>query len=93
MTKPNRPIASAALVLACVLLPAGFLSHGHDDRALDGHDHDCIVCCLRDHSTLAISAEPSPAAPAALAPAAASAPRRGALPTALDPRLPRGPPA
>ena len=24
MTKPSRPIASAALGLACVLLPAGF---------------------------------------------------------------------
>ena len=93
MTKPNRPIASAALVLACVLLPAGFLSHGHDDRDLDGHDHDCIVCCLLDHPTLATAAEPAPAAPAAPAPVAASARRGRVLRTALDPHLPRGPPA
>ena len=93
MTKPSRPIASAALVLACVLLPAGFLSHGHDDRDLDGHDHDCIVCCLLDHPTLATAAEPAPAAPAALAPVAASARRGRVLRTALDPHLPRGPPA
>ncbi len=93
MTKPNRPIASAALVLACVLLPAGFLSHGHDDRDLDGHDHDCIVCCLRDHSTLTMSAAPAPAAPAALAPVAAPARRGCVLRTEFDPRLPRGPPA
>ena len=92
MTKPSRPIASAALVLACVLLPAGFLSHGHD-RDLDGHDHDCIVCCLRDHSTLAPAASPAPAAPAALAPVAAPARRGCALRTALDLRLARGPPA
>ena len=92
MTKPSRPIASAALMLACVLLPAGFLSHGHDDRDLDGHDHDCIVCCLLDHSTLAAAA-PEPAAPAALAPVAASARRGRVLRTALDPHLPRGPPA
>ncbi len=93
MTRPSRPIASAALVLACVLLPAGFLSHGHDDRDFDGHDHDCIVCCLRDHSTLASAAEPAPAAPAALAPGAASARRGWVLRPALDPRLARGPPA
>ena len=93
MTKPSRPIASAALVLACLLLPAGFLSHGHDDRNFDGHDHDCIVCCLRDHSTLATAAAPAPAAPAALAPVAAPTRRGCALLTALDPRLPRGPPA
>ena len=93
MTKLSRPIASAALVLACVLLPAGFLSHGHDDRDFDGHDHDCIICCLRDHSTLATSAEPEPAAPASLAPAAASARQRRGGRIALDPRLTRGPPA
>ena len=93
MTKPNRPIASAVLVLACVLLPAGFLSHGHDDRDFDGHHHDCIICCLRDHSTLATAAAPAPGAPAALAPVAAPARRGRVLPNAFEPRLPRGPPA
>ena len=93
MTKPSRPIASAALVLACVLLPAGFLWHGHDDRDSGTHDHDCIICGLRDHSTLATSAEPEPAAPAPLAPAAASTRQRRGGRIALDPRLTRGPPA
>ena len=93
MTKLSRPIASAALVLACVLLPAGFLSHGHDDRDFDGHHHDCIICCLRDHSTLATAAAPAAAAPAALAPVAASDRHRSTFWTALDPRLARGPPA
>ena len=93
MTKQSRPIASAALVLACVLLPAGFLSHGHDDRDFDGHDHDCIICCLLDHSTLATAAGPEPGAPRALAPVAASACLDCVLRPPLDPRLARGPPA
>ena len=93
MTKPIRPIASAALVLAYVLLPVGSLSHGHDDRDFDGHDHDCIICCLHDHPPLAPAAAPAPAAPGALAPVAASACLGCVLRPALDPRLARGPPA
>ncbi len=92
MTKPNRPIASA-LVLACVRLRAGYLSHGHDDRALDGRDHDCVICCLGDHSTLTTSAEPATADLAPLAPAAASTRQERGFRTAPDPRLTRGPPA
>ena len=93
MTKPNRPIASAVLVLACVLLPAGFLSHGHDDGDVGGHEHDCIICCLRDHSTAAPAAAPAPAAPVPLVPLAASTGRPRGFRTTPDTHLTRGPPA
>ncbi len=93
MTKPSRPIASAVLVSACVLLPAGFFSHGHDDGDFGGHDHHCTVCCLRDHSTVATAAVPAPAAPVPPALVAASTRRRRGFRTAPDPRSTRGPPA
>lgn len=91
--KRSRALAPAALVLACLLLPAGFVSHGHDDRILDGHDHDCVICCLHDQSGLARAVTPVPAAPVALAPAAASTCQGRGFATALGPRLTRGPPA
>ena len=91
--KPSRAIASTALVLACVVLPAGFVSHGHDDGSLDGHDHDCVVCCLRDHSVLASAAAPALAAPALLASPAASNCAAPGFRTAFDSGLTRGPPA
>ena len=93
MTKSSRPIASALLVLACALLPAGFLSHGHDDGDFDGHDHHCTLCCLRDHSTLASAAAPAPAAVVPLALVAASTRRRHGVRTVSDPHPTRGPPA
>ena len=93
MTKPSRSIASAALVLACALLPAGFLSHGHDDGDADGHEHHCTVCCLRDHSTAATAAVAAPAAVVQLALVAATTRRRCGFQTAPDPHPTRGPPA
>ncbi len=94
MTKPSRPIASAVLVLACALLPAGLLSHGHDDGDLDGHhDHHCTLCCLRDHSTVTTAEAATPAAALPLAPAPAPTRRRPGFRTALDPHPTRGPPA
>ena len=94
MTKSSRPIAFAALLLACVLLPAGFFSHGHDDGDLGDHDHDCIICCLRDHSTLvATTTAPVPAAPDLPAPAAAAMRDQRGHKAALGARTTRGPPA
>ena len=91
--KPSRAVASAALVLACLLLSTGLVSHGHDDGSLDGHDHDCVICCLRDHSILALAAAPEPAPPTPLAPVAASIRHGHGFRPALDPGLTRGPPA
>ena len=88
--KPSRAIASAALVAACCLLPAGLVSHGHDDGSFD---HDCVICGLRDHSILEPAAAPELAAPAPLAPVVASTRLGHGFRTALDPGLTRGPPA
>lgn len=93
MTKPSRPIASAVLVLACALLPAGFLSHGHDDGNFDAHDHHCTLCCLRDHSTVATAEAVAPVAALPLALVVASTRRRRGFRTAPDPHPTRGPPA
>ena len=93
MPKPGRAIAAAALVVACCLLPAGVVPHGHDDGSLDGHDHDCVICSLRDHSVLVPAAAPALTPPAPLAPAAASNRAGRGFGTTLEPRLSRGPPA
>ena len=93
MTKPSWPIVFAALLLACVLPAAGFFSHGHDYGDLRGHDHDCIICCLRVHSTLAMATAPVPAAPVLLAHAAAPMRDRRGHKAALGARTTRGPPA
>ncbi len=93
MTKPSRSIASAMLVLACALLPAGFFAHGHDGGDLDGHDHHCTLCCLGEHATVATLASPELAAPAPLALVAASTRHRRGFPAAPDPHPTRGPPA
>ena len=93
MPKPSRAIAAAALVLACLLLPAGVVSHGHYDGSLDGHDHDCVICSLRDQSVLVPAAPLALAPPAPLAPAAASNRAGRGFVTALDSGLTRGPPA
>ncbi|MCY4027596.1 MAG: hypothetical protein OXH75_14960 [Acidobacteria bacterium] len=91
--KPSRALGTAALVVACFLLPAGLASHGHDDGNLDDHDPDCVTCLLRDHSVLLPAAAPDLAAPAPLAPVAASTRQGHGFLTALDPGLTRGPPA
>ena len=93
MTKPSRPIAFAALLLACALLSAGFVSHGHDHGDLGGHEHDCNLCCLRDHSTLATTSAPAYAAPVMSAHAVASMrDRRDHKPSPAT-HTTRGPPA
>ena len=91
--KPSRAIAAAALVVACFLLPAGVVSHGHDDGNLEGHDHHCVLCSLRDHSVLVVPVAPALAASAPLAPAAASNRAGRGSDAALDSGLTRGPPA
>lgn len=91
--KPSRAVAAAALIVACFLLPAGVVSHGHDDGSLDGHDHRCVLCCLRDHSVLASAPAPALAPPAPLAPGAASTRKGRGFRTTLEPRFTRGPPA
>ena len=93
MTTPSRPIASAVLVLACALLPAGFLSHGHDDGDFDGHHHHCTLCCLRDHSAVATAAVAATTAVVPLALVAAPTRRRHGFRIAPDPHPTRGPPA
>ena len=93
MTKPSRSIAFAVPVLAFALLPAGFLSHGHDDGDFDGHDHHCTLCCLRDHSTVTTAVAAAPAAALPLALVAASTRRLRGFRTASDPHPTRGPPA
>ena len=92
MTKPSRPIAFAVLVLACALLPAGFLSHGHDDGDLGGHDHHCTICCLRDHSTVTTADGAAPAAAVPVALVAAMTRCRHGFRTTPDPHPTRGPP-
>lgn len=59
-----RPLTLAALLLTCVLLPAGFFLHAHDEGDGTGDDHHhCVVCCVSHHAAMA-----SAAAPAALTP-------------------------
>ncbi|MCY4076291.1 MAG: hypothetical protein OXH04_12785 [Acidobacteria bacterium] len=90
--KPGRAIASAALLLACLLLPASVVSHGHDDEHLDDHDRRCVLCCLLDESVLAPSALPALAAPVPLTPVAASNRAGHGVRIPLDSGLTRGPP-
>ena len=88
-----RPAALAALLLACVLLPAGFFSHEHDDGDPGGHDHDCITCCLPHDAAVASDAAPSLSTPE-LTTRAAEKTRRGSAPSATRGTGPtRGPPA
>lgn len=96
MTKPSRSIAVAALLVACVLPSAGFLSHGshgHDHEHFGGHHHDCTICCLRDHPTLTTTAAPVPATACRSAQAVASMRRRCNDLATLSTSPGRGPPA
>lgn len=92
MTKPNRPIAFAALLLACVLLSAGFFFHGHDDEDPGSHDHDCITCCLPHYAALPTAAAPTPSIPELAACAAEATSPGDARGVTLGTPLTRGPP-
>ena len=93
MTKPSRPTALAALLLACAVLSAGFVSHEHDDGHAGGHDHDCVICCVHHHSSATASTTPLPATPDLAVRFAASSSRRGGLDATLATQATRGPPA
>ena len=93
MTKPSRPTALAALLLACALLSAGFVSHGHEDEHAGGHDHDCVICCVHHHSSATGSTAPLPSTPDLAVRFAASSSRRGGLDATLATQATRGPPA
>ncbi len=94
MTKPSRPTALAALLLACALLSAGLVSHEHDeDGHSGGHDHDCVICCVHHHSSATTSTAPLPSTPDLAVRFAASNSRRGGLDTTLATQATRGPPA
>jgi len=93
MTKPGRPTALAALLLACALLSAGFGSHGHEDEHAGGHDHDCVICCVHHHSPVTASTAPPPSTPDLAVRFAASSSRRSGLDATLATPATRGPPA
>lgn len=93
MTKPSWSIAVAVLFVTCVLLSAGFLSHGHDHEHFGGDDRDCTICCLRDHPTLTTTAAPVPATACRSAHAAAPMCRRCSDLATLSTNPNRGPPA
>ena len=93
MTKPSRPNALATLLLACALLPAGFVSHGHDDGHAGDHDHDCVICCVQHHSPVTASAAPLLSTPNLAVRFAASSSHRCGLDATLTTPTTRGPPA
>ena len=93
MTKPSRPTALAALLLACTLLSAGFVSHEHDDGHSGGHEHDCVICCVQHHSSATASTTPLPSTPDLAVRFAASSSRRSGFDATLATQATRGPPA
>ena len=93
MTKPSRPTAFVALLLACALLSAGFASHGHDDGHSGGDDHHCVICCLRHHSPATTTTAPAPSAPDLAAHATRSSCLRSGSDATLATQATRGPPA
>lgn len=92
MTKPGRPTALAALLLACALAAAGSVSHGHDDGHSGGDDHHCAICSLR-HSPATPPPAPAPSAPDLATHAAAPSCRQTGCDATLATQAPRGPPA
>ena len=92
-SRPSRPTALVALLLACALLSAGFVSHGHDDGHSGGDDHHCAICCLRHHSPVTTPTAPAPAAPDLAAYATASSCPESGCDATLATHPPRGPPA
>ena len=94
MTRPrSRPTAFVALLTACALLSAGFVSHGHDDGHSGGDDHHCAICCLRHHSPVTTTTAPAPSAPDVAAHTAVSSARRSGSNATLATQATRGPPA
>ena len=88
-----RPIALAALVLACTLLAPGPFLHEHDDgHAGANHDH-CVVCCLQHHFSVTTTAAPAPVAPDLAAHTAESSRQRSGWGAARTTQATRGPPA
>lgn len=88
------PIAFAALLLACVLLPAGFFLHGHDEGDAGADDHrDCVVCCLLHHAAMAPAGVPAAWTPDVTARATPRPHRGNTRGTTLGIRPTRGPPA
>ena len=92
MTKPSRPTALAALLLACALAAAGSVSHGHDDGHSGGDDHHCVICYLR-HSPATAPPTPAPSAPDLATHAAAPSCRQTGRDATLATQATRGPPA
>ena len=92
MTKPSRPTAFAALLLACALAAAGSVPHGHDDGHSGGDDHRCVICCLRHHSPATTPTAPAPSAPDLATHAAAPICRQTGRDAALANPATRGPP-
>lgn len=95
MKKPSRPLAFAALVLTCVLLPAGSFFHEHDERDATGGDHhNCVNCCIAHCAAIDTRVAPTTASTPELTALAAARTHFGIGPrTALDIRPTRGPPA
>ena len=94
MKKPSRPLAFAALVLTCVLLPAGSLFHEHDEgNATGGDHHHCVICCPPNYAALTSGAAPTASTPELTALAAARTHYRIGPRIALAIRPTRGPPA
>ena len=93
MTKPSRPTALVALLLACALLAAGFVSHAHDDGHAGGDDHHCVICCLRHHSPVTTTTAPAPPVPDLAAHPAAPSCRQSRYASTLATHPTRGPPA
>ena len=93
MTKRRRPITFAALLLACVLLPAGFFPHEQDERDATGDHHHCVACCLAHFAAIAPTVT-TPTAGLDLAARSAPATSRGMRSVATHgAHLTRGPPA
>lgn len=92
--KPRRSLTFAALLLTCVLLPAGFFLHVHDDpdAAADDHHH-CVVCCLPHYAAVATAAVPAASPPDERARATARPHCGNTRISTLRIRPTRGPPA
>ncbi|MYI74827.1 MAG: hypothetical protein F4057_05765 [Acidobacteria bacterium] len=91
--KPTRPLAWAALALACALLALGPFLHEHDDgHAGANHDH-CVVCCLQHHFSVTTTTAPAPALPDLATHAADPSRQQSGWRTPHATQATRGPPA
>ncbi len=92
--KPNRSIAFAALLLACVLVPAGSFFHEHDEAdAVEDDRHHCVVCCHPHYAALTSATVPAASTPEVTARATPTPNRGNTRDTTLGIRPTRGPPA